>query len=237
MKKIILSLYAAVLVFAASAQSKETVTDANAQVRNIGAFHAIQAEDGIDIYLSHSSEPSLAVSANGEFREMIVSVVENGVLRLYYKGEKINGWKNRQMRAYIGFTTLDKIAAYGGADVIVKDEISSNSLTMKLAGGSDFSGKVKVSDLDIEQSGGSDVRISGTASNLKVHASGGSDFKGYELLTVTADFNASGGSDAEVSVDKEISAHASGGSDIHYRGKANVTRSSSSGGSSVSKRG
>ena len=237
MKNLVLSLYAVALSLSLAAQSTETVNDANAQVRTVGSFHAIQAQDGIDIYLSHSATPSLAVSANGDYRDKIVTVVENGVLKLYYDGEKLSGWKNRQMRAYIGFTSLDKISASGGADVIVKDEVSANNLALRLSGGSDFSGTVKVGTLDIEQSGGSDVRISGTATNLKVQASGGSDFKGFDLLTSIADLNSSGGSDAEVSVDKEISAHASGGSDVRYRGKATISRTSSSGGSSVSKRG
>jgi hypothetical protein len=47
----------------------------------------------------------------------------------------------------------------------------------------------------------------------------------------------SGGSDAQLMVNKELYAEASGGSDIDYRGNPEIRHKSSSGGSSVTKRG
>jgi hypothetical protein len=237
MKKTILSFCAVAAFLIAGAQQTETLKDPNAEPRKISGFHAIQVEDGIDLYLSEAKEESLAVSGNGEHRNKIITVVENGVLRIYYDGEVLTGWRNRNLKAYIGFINLDKISASGGADIVVKGSIPGKSLTLRLSGGSDFLGKVNVTDLDVQQSGGSDVRISGTADNLRVNASGGSDFRGYELLSASADLHASGGSDAELTVTKELSARASGGSDVHYKGNAVIKHSSSGGGGSVSKRG
>ena len=237
MKKIYLSFFALAFLISAYSQQTETIRDANAQERKATGFHAIQIEDGIDLYLSEGKEESLAISASKEFQPKVISVVENGVLRIYFDGDRLIGWRNRNLKAYVSFKQLDKISASGGADVIVKGSISSKTLTMKLSGGSDFIGKVTVEDLDIHQSGGSDVRISGTAGNVKINASGGSDFKGYDLSSAITDLQASGGSDAEITVSKELSIEASGGSDVHYKGDAVIKRSSSSGGSGVSKRG
>lgn len=237
MKKIYITFFALTFLISAYSQQTETIRDANAQERKASGFHAIQIEDGIDLYLTEGKEESLAISASKEFQPKVISVVENGVLRIYFDGERIGNWKNRNLKAYISFKQLDKINASGGADVVVKGSIESKTLSMNLSGGSDFIGKVVVEDLNIVQSGGSDVRISGTAGNVKIHASGGSDFKGYELSSSIADFQASGGSDAEITVSKELSVEASGGSDVHYKGDAIIRRTSSSGGSGVSKRG
>jgi hypothetical protein len=47
---------------------------------------------------------------------------------------------------------------------------------------------------------------------------------------------ASGGSDAYLTVNKQLKAHASGGSDIHYKGRGAVVESSASGSGSISRR-
>jgi hypothetical protein len=73
--------------------------------------------------------------------------------------------------------------------------------------------------------------------NVKIDASGGSDFNGFELTAEYAIIQTSGGSDAAITVTKEMAAEASGGSDINYKGNPVIKYKSASGGGSVSKRG
>jgi hypothetical protein len=107
---------------------------------------------------------------------------------------------------------------------------------MHLSGGSDFRGKLNIGDLNINQSGGSDAYISGSARMLYVHTSGGSDYHGYDLAADNCEVEASGGSDAYLTVNKELSAHASGGSDVHYKGNPVLRQSHASGSGSISRR-
>jgi hypothetical protein len=166
------------------------------------------------------------------------AVVENGVLKIYFDDNVIGwNWRGRQMRAYVSVKAIKEITASGGSDVIVRGTLNCPDLSLKLSGGSDFNGEVAVTNLTIDQSGGSDSRIKGKAVNVKVEASGGSDFKGYDLNAEYAVIKASGGSDADVSVSKELAAEASGGSDVNYKGSPVIKYKSSSGGSSVSKKG
>jgi len=199
-------------------------------------------DSGVGRYVTQGSENAVAVSASSlEYRDKIKTVVENGVLKIFIE-ESINGWNwhwgwhDRKLRAYVSIKTLDEIKAHGGSDVYAKEGLTGNNLLLTFSGGSDFYGKVSVTDLDIHQSGGSDVHISGTAASLKVRASGGGDFKGYELTAEKAVIVTSGGSDAQVTASKELSVKATGGSDIRYRGGAVIKDISSSGGGSVSRR-
>ena len=59
--------------------------------------------------------------------------------------------------------------------------------------------------------------ISGTVGNLSVDASGGSDLKAYELVTDNCHIVASGGSEAEITVNKELTDKANGGSNINNK--------------------
>jgi ribosomal protein S6E (S10) len=230
------------LAFAVSARSQQKIiNDANASTRDLKDFHAIEIGDGIDLYVSQSNNETVAVSASKpEYREKISTVVEDGVLKIYY-GPKTDWhftWNNRskKLKAYVSFKSIDRLSGSGGSDVSVNGTIVVPKLRLTVSGGSDFDGAVNVDDLSIDQSGGSDVRISGKAANLKIELSGGSDFKGFDLASDYCNASGSGGADMQVRVNKELTVNTSGGSDVYYKGSAVIKEARTSGGGSVSKR-
>ncbi|MGG9960935.1 head GIN domain-containing protein [Ferruginibacter sp. SUN106] len=239
MKKIVLSLLVSFSFFAANAQ-KEIVNDPNAEIRTIsGSFNSIKISGGIDLFLTQSDEEAVVISASEDkFKEGIKTVVEDKVLKIYYFGDKSwNSMKNKNLRVYVSFKNLEKINASSACDVQVAGVITVPSLTISLSGACDFKGAVKITDLKMDLSGASDVTIKGIASMVRIESSGASDVKGYDLITDVCTAKASGASDVNITVNKELSANASGASDISYKGEAKVVESHASGASSVSKKG
>jgi len=218
MKKLF-SLFA-FIALTATAIAQKTFNDPNAEKRNASGFHAIEVAGGIDLFLSQGSEAVAVSAAKTEYREKIMTKVENGVLKIWFEwknGLKVD-WGNRKLKAYVSFKNLERLEASGGSDVDVDGSINVSKLDMDISGGSDFSGKVDIIELKVGASGGSDVSISGKTTRLTIDASGGSDFSGYELSADICNVEASGGSDVFITVNKELSANASGGSDVHYKG-------------------
>lgn len=222
------------------AQTGKVIKDDNAQKREAKGFHAIQISSGIDLYLSQGAEETVVVSAsNTSARDRIRTEVGNGVLKIFIE-QSVMGWgfhSNQKLKAYVSVKDLDALRASGGSDVYFEDMIKTDKLDLALSGGSDLRGKVAIGDLSIVQSGGSDLFLSGTAAQLSVHVSGGSDLHGYDLLAGECHVEASGGSDVNITANKELSVHASGGSDVYYKGDAVMRDLHSSGSSSVSKKG
>lgn len=214
--------------------AQKMVNDPNAVKRSVPSFHAIQISHGIDLYLTQGNE-AVAVSASAEeYRNKIITKVENGVLKIYYDQNMGLHWGgNKKMKAYVSFKTLDKLSASGGSDVYAEDGINTNDLTANFSGGSDFHGKINSGNLKIAASGGSDVYVSGKAASVTIDASGGSDFHAYDLVTDNCGIEASGGSDVYITANKEMNVNTSGGSDIHYRGSGIIKNMSSSGSSSI----
>ena len=237
MKKILSLSIAAVLYLAAFSQ--KTVHDANAEIRNVSGFHAIEVSGGINLYLSNGDE-AVAVSAKDkEIRDRIITEVKDGVLKIYFdwkKGFKFNWKGGNAMKAYVSFKALDKLVASGGSDVKMDGTIKSIALKINISGGSDLSAKVDVGSLTLDQSGGSDVDLTGTVTDMKIEASGGSDFSGYDLVSDNCVIHASGGSDVNITVNKALYAEASGASDVNWKGKAEVKGAHASGAGSVSHR-
>ena len=218
------------------ASAQKTVYDANAVLREGKGYEAIEISDGIDLFVSYGDE-AIAVSASEvKYRDKIKTIVENGVLKISYDEKGLSWNSKKNLKAYVSFKKLTALAASGGSDINVEGSIKGDELTIHISGGCDFKGKVEVKKLDVDQSGGSDVNISGVATQVLIDASGGSDFNGYGLITDVCNAEASGGSDIEITANKEISARASGASDISYKGSASLKESKSSGASSVSKR-
>ena len=237
MKKFLLSLLVACISLSAVAQ-KEIVNDPNAELRTVvGSFTSIKISGGIDLYLSQSEEEVIAVSAeDSRSKESIKTEVTNGTLRIYYEGEK--GWnKNKKnLRAYVSFKNLENIIASGACDVQVAGVINVASLTLNMSGASDFKGAVKVSNLKMELSGASDVTIKGSATKVDIESTGASDVKGYDLSVDFCTAKASGASDINITVNKELTAHASGASDISFKGEGVIKESHASGAGSVSRK-
>jgi Putative auto-transporter adhesin, head GIN domain len=241
MKKLIATVFMACVVLAAFAQ-KEIVNDANAETRTIKAgFTSIRISGGIDLFLSQGDNEAVAVSAlEQKFKDDIKTVVENNTLRIYYDGDNKGwnkSWKNKKLRVYVSFKNLEKIEASGACDVQIAGVIKGASLLLNMSGASDFKGKVQLENLKMELSGASDVKIGGSATTVKIESSGASDVKGEDLVTDFCTAKASGASDINITVNKEITASASGASDINYRGNAQVKEKHASGASSVNKKG
>jgi hypothetical protein len=219
-----------------TASAQKTISDANAQKRNVSSFHAIEISGGIDLYLSQGDEAVAVSASKDEYRDKIITEVKNGVLKIWFdwKSNLRIDWSNRKLKAYVSFKNLDGLEASGGSDVIVDGTIKTTKLDMEISGGSDFKGKVESDDLKINASGGSDVNISGRSAKLTIDASGGSDFSGFDFAADICNVEASGGSDVHVTVNKELTANASGGSDVYYKGSGMI-RDLKTGGGSIKK--
>ena len=237
MKKYFLSLLAIGWFIGAEAQ-KTFVNDANAEVRMItGSFNKIIISGGIDLYLSQYDNEAVAVSASSdENKRNIKTIVENNTLKIYYDGSKQWNSGNKNIKAYVSFKDLEKIQASGACDIQVEGMIKVPALKMVLSGSSDFKGAVKVNSLAMELNGASDVKISGAATLVTIQSSGASDVNGYDLFADTCNATASGASDINITVNKELNAHASGASDIYFKGNAVIKDMHSSGSSSVVKK-
>ena len=215
------------------------VHDANAEVRNVSSFHAIEVSNGINLIIKQGSSEAVAVSASSpEIRSRLKTEVENGKLKIYFDN---HGWHDqttrKELKAYVSFKNLDGLDANSGADASTDGNINVGNLNISLSSGADFKGTVTASELNVDQSSGSDMDIKGKVNSLKVSTSSGSDFNGYDLISENCIADASSGSDIEITVNKALQADASSGGGINYKGNGVITSVSNSSGGRVKKQG
>jgi len=155
------------------------IIDANASVRTLPRqFDAIKVSGGINLFLSQSDNVAIAVSAGNEnYKAGIKTVIEDGTLKIFYKGENNRRKKDGKLRVYGSFKYINKLEASGASDVLVTGIIHTASLAIQMSRACDFSGKLKVDVLKLNLSGASDARISGTAGTAVMQSTGASDIK------------------------------------------------------------
>lgn len=238
MKKLVVLLPFLFSVGFLFAQDK-IVYDANAEVRQVSSFHAIEVSNGINLIIKQGSTEAVAVSASSsDIRDRIKTEVVNGKLKIYFDNHGWHDWSiKKNLKAYVSFKNIDALEANSGADASTDGNINVTNLNIDLSSGADFDGTVTATSLDIDQSSGSDMHIQGKVSDLKITTSSGSDFNGYDLVSETCKADASSGSDIEITVNKELQAEASSGGDINYKGSAVITNVSNSSGGKIKKQG
>lgn len=228
---LILLLFASV-----SFAQNTTIHDDNAQVRNVGSFHAIEVSSGIHLYLKQGSTNAVAVSASSQdLLSRIKTEVENGELKIYFDNKGWKNNKNRQLKAYVTCTNIDALDANSGADAETDGNINATDLKVTISSGANFDGQLTASKLSINQSSGSQSHIKGKVDDVDIRTSSGSQMSGYDLVSETCKADASSGSGIEITVNKTLDASASSGGGIDYKGNASISSISNSSGGRIKK--
>lgn len=237
MKKIILAVFY-VLFFLTTVAQQQLVIDANASLRTLkGSYNKIMVANAIKVIITQSDIESIAVSASEEkYKDDIQTEVDNNTLRIYYKGG--NDWKgkDRKLRVYVSFKNLSQLEVSGASDVAGVGKITLNEFTLNISGASTVKADLAVKKMEMDIKGASRASLSGNVEMLNLDCSGATDVNAYDLKIFNANVTASGASDVDISVEKELNASASGASRIHYKGNVPVVNAKTTGASSITKK-
>lgn len=213
-----IKLFTILLFIAAYIQA--TGANADRQTRQITGFHGISVSSGIDLYLTQKNVEEVAVEAQSEDLDKIITEVEGGTLKIYIKQKSWFNmqWERKPRKVYVSFKTLDRLEASAGSDVVSEGRLKLDQLKLDASSGSDVKLELEVNDLSVGSSSGSDISLKGTATKLQADASSGSDIDASDLLSKSCNASVSSGSDLKINVTEKLDANASSGGDITYSG-------------------
>ena len=206
------------------------------QPRVVGDFTAVNCAAGMDVELTQGTENKVSVSASEDiYLPEIKTEVQNGVLKIYADYKEKSWKKNKKLKAFVTYKSIDKLNGGSGAIIKTINSITVPALKMEMGSGATFTGEIKVTDLNVDISSGAVTKIIGTAANVKADASSGTVFTGTDLLAENCTVNASSGSVFKISVSKKMNAKASSGASISYKGEAELENKNVSSGGTVRK--
>ena len=201
-----------------------------AQNRTISSdFDAISVSHGIEVRLTMSNVSSLSIEADENLHDLIITEVEDGVLRIY--SEK-NIWSAKSKKVYVTASEMNSIKATSGANVRSENTISADELAVRTSSGANVNLMLDVTDLSCNTSSGAGAKLKGNTANFIANSSSGSTISAKELTTQSCNADESSVANISVKVTGKLNANASSGGGIRYTGSPeNVQKNSSSGGS------
>ncbi|WP_298551239.1 head GIN domain-containing protein [uncultured Algibacter sp.] len=192
-------------------------------------FSSIRATEGLDVYLTQSNRESISVEADGNLHELILTEIEDGVLKIHTKK---NIGRASSKKVHISFQDISSITSTSGSDVYSTNTINVNRLNLKSTSGSDMKLDVHTTYLNCKSTSGSDLRVSGKTIKLVAEATSGSDIKAADLMAESSEVKATSGADITINTSKELTARATSGGDVKYYGNPEkVDKNNSSAGS------
>jgi Putative auto-transporter adhesin, head GIN domain len=178
-------------------------------------FSEISVSRGLDVYLTQGEIVSLIVEADENLHDIIITEVENGVLKIT-TDENISFSKSKKVM--LTFKDVSKIKATSGSDVFSTNTIIADNLELTTTSGSDMEVDINVQVADCRSTSGSDLRVSGKTNKLYAEATSGSDIKAGNLKAKVSEARATSGADITLNTSEELYAKATSGGDIKYSG-------------------
>ncbi|MBJ6142870.1 GIN domain-containing protein [Hymenobacter sp. BT559] len=206
---------------------------ARTEARTLPAFTAIDVASGIQLVVQAGPSSEAVVDAStAQFRRMTKTVVEGGVLKVYFDYQHEPNWQglvnSREVfKVLVTTHELHTLQAADGAAVTLTKGLSTGdagTLAVQLRSGASLGGAVQVPALDVQLREGAEAHLSGTATTLRVRAIGGSKFRSPGLRADQCTAYASSGSTARLAVSKTLDASAINEATITYSGSALLTQ-------------
>jgi hypothetical protein len=203
---------------------KPFVLDENATVREIsGSFNAIQVSSAIHLVLTKGETESIVVSAANEAAKAnIITEIEDGTLKIYFKGNNYKTSYTKQLNVYVSYKALQSLRASDACNVLFADKLTASSFSVKVSDASILKGEINVDSLELKVSDASIVKLTGVSKNAVVRCSDASQISAPDLEMENAEIKANDASVIKVNVTKSVYLTANDASVITFKGAAEV---------------
>ena len=205
------------------------------EVRNVTGFSGVDVSEGIKVELTLGDKEFVEVTADEEYIDKVITVVNGDELDIYLKG---NNWKGskRNILVKVTATKINSIEASSGSSVVSQNLIDSDDLEMSASSGSNIKIAFKAPKASCDVSSGASAKLKGVAKYFDTDASSGAGINAFEVKAVIVKADVSSGAHINVHAEEEINAEASSGGSVKYTGNPKTVDVDKSSGGSVRKK-
>jgi hypothetical protein len=196
-------------------------------------FSEVGISYGMHVSVTQSDSYDIEVTAEKEDLDNLGVQKRGDALNFYLAKKNYN--MRGEVNIEIKMPSLTAIDLSGGSEGNIVMDVSSESFSAALSGGSELNGELKCGNINLALSGGSEITLKGKGEDAEIAGSGSSSFNLKEFSVRNVDSQLSGGSDVKITMNGTLNTSQSGGSDFVYYGKAEMESTMFSGGSEVEK--
>lgn len=192
--------------------------------RKVEPFRKIVVGGSGNLFLKEGEKPALVVETDDNLMEYLRSQVSEGVLYI----ETLNNVSlspTKDLDYYVTVNNLSGLEISGAAKVKSLDQIKSDDLKLVLSGAGTIVMDVDTPTLVVHLSGSGNLVLSGKAEKQIIDVSGAGTYRGFELVSNTAQVGVSGVGNAEINASDNLEVDVSGVGSVNYKGTPKLRQS------------
>ncbi|MDO9512064.1 MAG: head GIN domain-containing protein [Bacteroidales bacterium] len=191
--------------------------------RNVSDFTKLEISGAFKVFMVQGTKPSLAVEADENLMERIITTVKGG--RLDISSHNVSSYN--KMVIYLCVVDLDELDISGAVTVIGETELKFRSIHLDFSGASRMDADMIAEKINVDISGASKINLAGNCRTAEVDASGASKFLGTKFKVDNLSADVSGASFVEICVKDDMEVEVSGTGKLRYEGNPRVRQSTS----------
>lgn len=226
--KNLLSLYiTAFCIFSATAQNRTV---------DVGSFDDLSLGIAAKLYLTQGNNEKVEIECDDErFNEIEFDYSGD---KLVIKNRDKWNWKSSgksEITIYITMKEINRLSVSGSGDLIGKNKIKTDDLTLSVSGSGDIKLDVDSEEMDLRISGSGGISLNGSSSEMDARISGSGKVKAEDMEVKVFKASISGSGTCYITALEEINANISGSGTVYYSGNPDKVISNSSGSGKVRK--
>lgn len=186
------------------------------ETRQVASFRAIEASGSVKVELLQAEEVGLTVEADDNLLELVVTEVDNEVLKIHLK-ERVG--KHEALDVRVDFVAIESLRASAGARVTSVNTLAGLALELIISSGAFSELDLDFETLTLEATAGAHAKLRGKVNELFLKSNAGSEVDASQLQANTAEIFSSSGAVNHVFVNNEMSIDASSGALVSYGGQ------------------
>lgn len=205
--------------------------------REVRDFESISLSIHAKVFITQNNSSSVRIKGDADDLKEIITIVENGTLKIKCKKNKSWGWNNsfKNIEVYVTSAKIKNLKISGSGNIVAKSTIKTDNANYAISG----SGNIFIEDLLAENvechiSGSGDINLEGDGlQKLEIHISGSGNVNAGYLKSENVSVRVSGSGDCKVYATKNLNARVGGSGDIYYRGRPESVDSKATGSGSI----
>lgn len=184
-----------------------------------GTLHLRQGDDSsVEIDAPQKVLDKVETTVDGKTLE-ISDGEDSGLFDRWFGGD---GLDTDQIDVYVTAPTIRHLALAGSGRVMGETRVTSESLSLTVAGSGDMDLDLDAKALSVRVAGSGTCTLRGQTNTLEVNIAGSGDLRAGNLETQRAEVRIAGSGNTELTVADHLSAKIFGSGDVRYRGRPTV---------------
>lgn len=203
------------------------------ETREVPVFSGIELRSTANVYIVQGEKQDVRIEADDNLLQHIQTKVKDDALVISSDDKRFNS--KSPINIYVTVKDLCMIDLSGSGNVITRNEINCQHMTIRLSGSGDIRAMLSGKSLKATLTGSGNLDLSGSTAETDFRLSGSGNINAGKLQTFSTNVLISGSGTSTVDVKNELTVNITGSGNVYYVEAPDKIRSRITGSGAIQK--